>query len=344
MNDSRKNINWINALKALCMLGVFFVHSQIYYGIWFCGINNYIHPLYVNAFFFVSGYLLFRKQMSAPLIEDGTRKYLMGGGKLLALNVLFKIAIPSTLFALIEFIPKNVLRGRGLDLSAFLWESIGGRTYWFTSALIVAELILLLLLLSRKKQIWLYAIISVALFFVGNYMVAEKVNFCNLSHDPWQFRHGLLALPFLTAGGLYWRYEEQIHRLMKWYVLLALIVAYGVVFTLWSDDVQVLISTLSINAIGLLVCIIACITLTELCKFLPKIGLLTFIGQYSITFYFMSGATPIVFGMLVSKFMGVSVLGYVIVLTASLVTAYLGTYIINRRLPWLLDLRVIFKK
>lgn len=219
MNDFRKNINWINAMKALCMLGVFFVHCELYYGMWLDYINDYIHPLYVNAFFFVSGYLLFRKQLSAPLIEDGTRKYLMGGGKTLALNVLSNIAIPSILFAVIEFVPKNALRGGGLDLSAFLWGTIGGKTSCFTSALIVAELILLLLLLSRKKLIWLYAIIIVPLFFVGNYMVAENINLCGLSHDPWQFRHGLLVLPFLAAGGLYWRYEEQIHRLMKWYVL-----------------------------------------------------------------------------------------------------------------------------
>ena len=258
--------------------------------------------------------------------------------------MLFKIAIPSTLFAAIEFIPKNVLKGNGFDTTAFMWETLGGCTYWFTSALIVAELILLLLLLTRQKHIWVYAVIALALFFVGNYMATEHINLCGLSRDPWMFKWGLLALPFLAAGGLYWRYEEQIHRLLKWYVLLALVIVYGVVFTLWSDEVQVLISTLSINAIGLLVCIVASITMAELCKYLPKIGLLTFIGQYSITFYFMSGATPIVFGLLVSKFVGVSPLGYAIVLITSLVTAYLGTYIINGWLPWVLDLRVIFKK
>ena len=258
--------------------------------------------------------------------------------------MLFKIAIPSALFAAIEFVPKNVLKGNGFDTSAFLWETLGGCTCWFSISLVVTELILLLLLLTRQKGIWMYVAIALGLFFIGNLMASEHFNLCGLSRDPWMFKWGLLALPFLAAGGLYWRYEEQIHRLLKWYVLLALIIVYGVVFTLWSDEVQVLISTLSINAIGLLVCIVASITMSELCKYLPNIGLLTFIGQYSITFYFMSGATPIVFGLLVSKFMGVSLLGYVIVLTASLVTAYIGTYIINRWLPWLLDLRAICKK
>ena len=79
MSESKKTINWINAMNALCILGVFFVHCESYYGMWIGDANDYIHPLYVNAFFFVSGYLLFRKQLSAPLIEDSTRKYLMGG-------------------------------------------------------------------------------------------------------------------------------------------------------------------------------------------------------------------------------------------------------------------------
>lgn len=236
------------------------------------------------------------------------------------------------------------MKGNGFDTSAFLWETLGGCTYWFTSALIVAELILLLLLLTRQKGIYMYAVIALALFFVGNFMASEHFYLCGLSRDPRMFKWGLLSLPFLATGGLYWRYEEQIHRLKKWYVLLALVVAYGLTFTIWSDEVQVLISTLSINVIGLLVCMVASITMAELCKYLPKIGLLTFIGQYSITFNFMSGALPIVMGMIIKRFMGVNALGYIIDLVACVSMAYLGTYIINRWLPWLLDLRVVFKK
>lgn len=74
-----KGINWINALKAICIILVFLRHSEAYYGKdlgWFDGL---FLTVYVNAFFFVSGYLLFWKQLSEPKILEDTENYLMGG-------------------------------------------------------------------------------------------------------------------------------------------------------------------------------------------------------------------------------------------------------------------------
>lgn len=66
-------------------------------------------------------------------------------------NILWRIAIPSVIFALIEFFPKKIIRGEGIEIKDLILETIGGGTYWFTSALVVAELILLLLFNTRKK-------------------------------------------------------------------------------------------------------------------------------------------------------------------------------------------------
>lgn len=73
-------INWIDATKAISIMAVFFVHSQLYYGCWLDKVNDFIHPFYVNSFFFVSGYLLFRKQLSSPIIEEGVLQYVIGEG------------------------------------------------------------------------------------------------------------------------------------------------------------------------------------------------------------------------------------------------------------------------
>ena len=84
MNRNRqKSITWINTYKALCILAVFFVHCQLYYGYTLDLVNDLVHPWYVNAFFFVSGYLLFWKQLSAPRIEEERASYIsrVGGGK-----------------------------------------------------------------------------------------------------------------------------------------------------------------------------------------------------------------------------------------------------------------------
>lgn len=74
----KKNILWINILKAICIISVFWVHSANYFGV-STPFGSYIHPYYVNAFFFISGYLLFRKQLSEPLIGQKAAEYRRGG-------------------------------------------------------------------------------------------------------------------------------------------------------------------------------------------------------------------------------------------------------------------------
>lgn len=80
MSQQTKSIPWINNVKALSIIAVFFVHCQLYYGFILDGANLFIHPWYVNAFFFVSGYLLFWKQLTEPKILEDRREYAVGGG------------------------------------------------------------------------------------------------------------------------------------------------------------------------------------------------------------------------------------------------------------------------
>lgn len=79
LQNKSKNIFWINAIKAICIIAVYFVHCQIYCGCWLKYVNVFIHPVYVNAFFFVSGYLLFRKQLTEPLKGQKFIDYIGGG-------------------------------------------------------------------------------------------------------------------------------------------------------------------------------------------------------------------------------------------------------------------------
>lgn len=48
---------WIDAVKALCMISVYLVHSEVYYSVEDVHYNYWLTPFYVNAFFFISGYL-----------------------------------------------------------------------------------------------------------------------------------------------------------------------------------------------------------------------------------------------------------------------------------------------
>ena len=73
--ESKKNILWINLLKGICMISVYLLHAEQYSGmIWVKSYGYLLQPFYVNAFFFVSGYLLFREWLSIDNSEMMSRE------------------------------------------------------------------------------------------------------------------------------------------------------------------------------------------------------------------------------------------------------------------------------
>ncbi|MCS2587145.1 acyltransferase family protein [Bacteroides fragilis] len=61
--QEKKELNWINVAKAISIITVLFVHTENYYGLELGEINQFLCGFYVNAFFLISGYLLFRKHL-----------------------------------------------------------------------------------------------------------------------------------------------------------------------------------------------------------------------------------------------------------------------------------------
>jgi len=340
-NDAKSNdINWINVVKALCIILVFLRHSENYYGISLGFFDGLYLTVYVNAFFFVSGYLLFWKQLSEPKILESASAYVTGGGKALFLNLLYRIVIPSVIFSVIELVPSSLIQGRGIDVSYTLYKTLGGGTYWFTSALAVSELILLLLFFTRKRNIWFYVVISFVLCIAGLLIV----HFDIFDNGVWAWRQGLIALSFLAMGGLYWRYEGLIDKLRGWWAYLSLLLIYiAVIF--YCDNTNPLISTLGIQPLGFLTSVIGCVLMTWFCKWMPQIRQLTFIGRNSIGFYFMSGALPITISIITHKLVEGSHIWMMLgIWVACVVMAYVAVKVINRWLPWLWDLRLIKNK
>ena len=166
-----------------------------------------------------------------------------------------------------------------------------------------------------------------------------------LQNGIWAWRQGLLALVFLAMGGLYWRYEKQIDKLMRWWFAVPLLATYVVMVLALKGYNNPLISTLSIQPLGFVTSAVACLLLVWLCKKLPEVKPLTFIGQNSIGFYFMSGALPITLSMLAHKFVAGSPAWMMLVIWAAcLAAAYVAVTAINRWLPWMWDLRTIRRK
>lgn len=339
----KKNIVWINYLKAISIIAVFLVHCELYYGYNTGVLDHLLHPFYVNAFFFVSGYLMLRKQLSEPLINQGFGEYVIGGGggKSLISNLLYKIVIPSVLFSLIEYVPAVIIRGETFSLTEMLYKTIGGGTYWFTSALVVAQLLFFLLLLSRKRNVWYYVIIGIGIGSLATCLIINDIWIGGRNY--WAYKQGLISMMFLALGGIYWRYEKEINKVLSWYVMVPLLAVYTYIVGWHYDMTGCVISTLHLNTLGIVMSVLICFMLPRILRDLKPIEAITYIGKHSICFYFMSGALPIVIGMVAKRIMGVNALGYMIDVAISISLAYMGTYVINRWLPWLLDFRV-FKK
>lgn len=79
----KKQISWINTLKVLCMLMIYLNHSEIYCGTTIGDLRNIYLPVFVPAFFFISGYLLFMKQLSDSILSMDLKTWFksrVGGG------------------------------------------------------------------------------------------------------------------------------------------------------------------------------------------------------------------------------------------------------------------------
>ncbi len=95
-----------------------------------------------------------------------------------------------------------MLRGLSIDVGEFFIKTIGGCTYWFVSALVVAEIIIFLLLLPRWKNIWFYVVIAVCFFIAGYFLGTNRFSIINgYPGFPWQYKQGFEAVLFLTVGG-----------------------------------------------------------------------------------------------------------------------------------------------
>ncbi len=332
---------WVDAVKAVCMIFVYLVHSQIYYGWSGPDFLYFVLPFYVNAFFFASGYLFYGKWLfvGSSLL---TRKEYMKSLH----NVLFRMVIPMLLFSIIIYLPKQLFHGHELCLQKFAVDVLGGISYWFTATLAVAQLILLTaVFMLKKRQVWVYVAVSIICLFAGLYLHIIHPGSAPEDNFPWYYRLGLECTFIMTCGGVYRCYEDKINRTMK-YCLVVIFLVYVSIFV-WSDGTGHKLLLLGLEAgsncdlIGI-VCVLCGITLlTAFCRWLRPIGWLAYIGRNSLVFYFFSGVYP-AFVAAVFHRMSLSDIGYVIVVLVMAVSILLGSvtvHIVNRYLPFMLDLR-----
>lgn len=330
-----KNIIWINSLKALCMFSVYLVHSEIYYGINTISYGRILQPFFVSAFFFVNGYLFFRKQLNTV-----ANYKLVDFGKNLQI-IISRLIIPTIIFASIIYLPKLFFHSKDLSITGYFYDVFGGISFWFTSALAVSQTILIALLILKKNNIWFYFICSVFLF-----IFALIISYIDRTPFPWFYKSGLGAILFITLGGLYQKYEYKIDNKAKSIPATLLIGLYlaCMIYDIQYKEFLFILMDMTFNFQGLIISILGIVVITIICKQLPQLKLLEFIGKHSIVFYFFSGALPASIGFVFQKIFPDRL--YIITLIVALLSicvGYLMTYIVVNFLPWLTDLRKLKK-
>ena len=317
------------------MISVYIFHSEAYYGINNISYGHFLQPFYVNAFFFVSGYLFFRKQLqiAGNYSIINFRKSLQ--------NLIFRLIIPTIFFSSIIYLPKLLFHDRSVTLMQYCYDVFGGISFWFTSTLTISQIVLLSLLFLRKKTILPYFICSIALFFISIYLSdIDNMPF------PWYYKSGIGATFFLALGGLYQQHEQKIDRRIGKLCGLALIAIYlfCMVYTIKNDSCQYAMMSMKYNIQGLLISILGITVIVLICKQLPQLKVLEYIGKNSIVFYFFSGALPASIGLFFQRLFPDKL--YIVTLTVALLSicaGYFMTYIVVNFFPWLTDLRKLKK-
>ena len=163
-----KNIVWIDNVKTISMVAVYILHSEQFLN--YEGISHgyWLTPFYVNAFFFVSGYLLFMK--FNPKKDYSNNDIIKHIKKIIAV-----IFWPTLVFSSIIYVPKMFFHNTGLSLHQYFYDVFGGISFWFTSSLFVAQLILCTLLFFKIKNIFYYFLIAL-LFFMTIVIFKNYVN------------------------------------------------------------------------------------------------------------------------------------------------------------------------
>ena len=343
----RKNIGWVNTLKLICMMFVYLNHSEIYCGTTIGVLRNVYLPLFVPAFFFISGYLIFRKQLSEPLISLGVKEWYkseLGGGKSLILNIIYKIAVPSVMFASLIYLPKKLLRGDTFELASFCFETIGGCSMWFTNALVLAELAIIVLLLTRIKNVWFYVGTGVLVATIGFVAFESGVTLLGNPNFPWFWKSSMAAVFYLTLGGLYGRYEKPVekilnNRLIMWSVAI-LYICYCIfdfrVYNGGLDKSPLTIGSSILSIVGIIILIC-------LCKKVTPTDFINYWGRYTIGLYFMCGAIPNTVAIILTKFSIGGLLEVIICSVSSFTIALVVCHILNKYLTFMFDLRLIKK-
>lgn len=334
----KKELQWVDAVKGLCMISVYIYHLEAYYGYPQHYIGYFLRPFYVNAFFFVSGYLFFLKEKE---YQSSMNKTVLTKKRLQ--NILFRLILPTIIFSTILFVPKSVFHSNTTSIKEYFLHIWGGIYYWFTSAMVVSQIILVFLVSYKKISFRITVIISILLFIIG-LLINYRSQGDAMNYLPWYWKTGLVYTFIMVLGGIYLKYEKRIDTIIGrfWYLLVG---SYFILLILGRHyDIPFISLGMSgvCNFYGFIILIIGISFIILLSKTIKAPSLIRFIGKQSIAFYFFSGVIPALLCSITKHI--ISEQYFIIFILVTILAVFLGfliAWVVNKYLPFLVDLRKI---
>lgn len=340
MTEKQQREYWIDTLKAICIICVYIAHCESFYCPNYNIARIIVSPFYVNAFFFINGYLIVRKYFKNNQIDN----YSLKEYKKNIQNILFRLVIPTIIFSAIIYIPKNNFN---FDLQDFSLVVFGGVSLWFTSALSISQFIIYTLFLSKQRNIWFYVFITFTIF-ICIYVFGDVKSKPAIEYIPWFWQTGLIYTFLMMLGGAYNVYEAYINRILnKKIIITCIFTAFIALTIIQMKGFEIFCLGLSgkSNILGITTIILSLLLLIFFVKQITPNKITNFIGKQSIVFYFLSGAVPSTILFCIQK---ISLEKSYIILTVyillSFAISYIATYIISKYIPFLVDVRTIIKK
>ena len=320
MTDKRKI--WIDLVRGFCMLAILVHHTEMYY----VGEAIIDYRFFVDnalcTFFFISGYLFYKE---TPF----NLKYKL-------LSILKTIIIPYFIFMSVIALPKALAHGKFVSVSDSILSIVLGQQSWFITALATAEIIFSILLYLSKQYKWVLPI-GVLISFIGIILLTGNEQM--LAHNYWNIMDGLLAISFLYIGYLYHQKENVINRFPLYLYIIPFILFFISKWVIVEYKVYCYLGPVDIDNYPVFIVdnVLAILLITKLCKLLPDMKPISWMGSHVIVYYFLCGGVPLTLSVLANK-IGFSYYGNYLQVIVVLIAVYLMitllTWFIYKYIPW----------
>ena len=233
-------------------------------------------------------------------------------------------------------LPKALAHGKFVSVSDSILSIVLGQQSWFITALATAEIIFSILLYLSKQYkcvlpIGVLTSLIGIIFLTGN----EQM----LAHNYWNIMDGLLAISFLYIGYLYHQKENIINSFPLYLYIIPFILFFISKWMIVEYEVYCYLGPVDIDNYPVFIIdnILAILLITRLCKLLPDMKPISWMGSHVIVYYFLCGGVPLTLSVLANR-IGFSYHGNYLQVIVVLIAVYLMitllTWFIYKYIPW----------